>query len=154
MTKIEQVLETATNLRLQVDAHDDLLKAVIHRIERMFVELRSVVAVVVYQPNEWSFCSLEFCTARDGRRYMSWGVNDSDIEPLLSTPRDVRVEVFTPAQCIGYDEPIAPIEALVIEVSKALSWEVTSRGPAVEVAQRLLASLDVAAKGLSRAVVR
>lgn len=142
-TNIEQALTTLPDLRARVDADDDYLRNVIRGFERVLGELRPVPLDLIYEV-EGLPRHILLQQSRDMRWHVAWRGNACDSIPLLSASREVRAEVFTPTRWVGdtsYDTPIAPIETLVIEVMRELSRVVIDRGPSMEVAQRLEASI-------------
>ena len=143
--EVAEALRALPSLRARVDADDDYLRGVIRRIEHVLGDLRPVSLYVPYSVNG-SSRQIQLRQSRDARWHVAWQGEDGHSVALLSAPRDVRVEVFTSMPWDGHESPIAPIEALVIGINRELSSAVTNRGPLMEVARRLEAVIEVAAR--------
>lgn len=143
--EVDEALRTIPDLRARVDADDDYLREVIRRTERVLGDLRPVSLYIPYAVNAVPR-QIQLRQSRDSRWYVAWQGEDGSSVALLSAPREVRVEAFTAMFWEGHEAPIAPIEALVIGVNRELSTAVTNRGPLMEVARRLEAVIEVAAR--------
>lgn len=139
--RIGRALLAIPDLRARVDESDDYLRDVIRRVEDVFGKLRPDPLDLAYfahgGPRE-----IRLRPSRGIRWHVAWRSNAPDAVALLSAPRAVRVEVFTPIVWPQFDEPLAPLEVLVINVADELSRVVVNREPSVETARRLHSALD------------
>jgi hypothetical protein len=143
---VGQALLAIPGLRADVDSHDDYLRNVIRSVEHVLGELRPVPLDLAYAFNGF-LREIRLRPSRGARWHVAWRGDACDAVALLSAPREARVEVFTPVTWPQFDEPLAPLEALVVSVARELSRVATDRGPSVEVARRLQGALDAWADG-------
>jgi hypothetical protein len=139
-TRVGQALLAIPNLRARVDESDDYLRDVIRRVEDVLGELRPVPFDLAYLARGDSR-EIRLRPSRGTRWHVSWRGDAPDAVPLLSAPREARVEAFTPVAWPQFDEPLAPLEALVISVADELSRIAMDRGPSVEIARRLQSTI-------------
>ncbi len=143
-SKVDEALRSIPDVRARVDAVDDYFREVIRRVEDVLGELRPIAIEIPY-PFNGDLRKIQLRQSRDRRWFVAWESGDGRSVPLLSAPRHVRAEVFTNMVWSVYAERLAPIEALVIAVSRELSVETANRGPQVDVARRLEATLEAVA---------
>lgn len=141
---VDEALRGIPDARAQVDAADDYLREIIRRMEDVLGELRPISLCLPYKI-DGQRRQIQLRCGRGGRWYVGWQEDDDNSIPLLSAPRSVRVEAFTEIAWPGHETPLAPVEALVIAVSRELSSEAANRGSQMDVAKRLEAMLEVAA---------
>jgi len=143
-SKVDEALRNIPDVRDRVDAADDYFRAVIRRVEDVLGELRPIAIEIPY-PFHGALRKIQLRQSRDRRLFVAWESGDGRSVPLLSAPRAVRTEVFTNMAWSVYAERLAPIEALVIAVSRELSAETANRDPQMDVARRLEATLEAVA---------
>lgn len=143
-TGVEDALRSIPDMRAKVDAADDYLREIIRRVELVLGELRPVPLHLPYKV-DGKRRQIQLRCGRGGRWYVSWQGDDDNAIPLLSAPRETRVEAFTAIAWQGHAATLAPMEALVVAVNRELSSEADNRGPQMEVARRLEAMLEIAA---------
>lgn len=144
--KVSEAFQSISGSRARVDAVDDYLREVVRRVVSVLSSFRPVAVEVPYTV-DGTLRSIQLRQSRDIGWYVAWQQLDpiAPFVALLSAPRAVRVEVFTVMPWPGHETPIAPLEALVVAVSNALSTEATDRGPLMDVARRLEALIGTAA---------
>lgn len=144
MTRVDEALRSIPDMRARVDAADDYLRETIRRVESVLGQLRPVALCLPYKA-DGKRRQIQLRCGRGSRWYVGWQGDEDDSIPLLSAPREVRVEAFTPIAWPDHVVTLAPLEALVIAVSRELSVAVASRGPQMDVARRLEAMIEATA---------
>lgn len=145
---VEEALQGISKSRAEVDAADDYLRDVIRSVEATLSGLRPVELDVPYVV-EGVVRKIQLRQYRGGW-HIAWERGEEGSVALLSAPRAVRVEVFTETAWSDHVAMLAPMEVLVIAVSRELSMEANNRGPQINVARRLEAMVEAAARGQGR----
>ncbi len=143
MRTIAEALAAIPKLRDELNATDDQLSATIREIEELLTKLRIGVPVDVHYTTLDGAFLLSFCKW-DMKWQLVWGTEAED-DPtkdiaLVSAPRHVRAEVFSPGDAGTY----SPIEQLIVAIPDTLSNFVQERSPQLEVAKRVVAALKAA----------
>lgn len=143
-SRVDEALRDIPDSRRRVDAADDYLREVVRRVENVLGGLRPTPIDVAYVIDGVGR-RIQLRQSRDSSWHVAWERDGEGSVALLSAPRMVRVEAFTEIAWLDHGAVLAPLEALVIAVSRELSSEAANRGSQLEVARRLEAMIEVAA---------
>lgn len=144
---VAMAMETIATTLPKVDSDDDFLREIIRGVEALLSRACPSPVNLAYHVDGSPRHILLRQSARQPRWHIAWHDSSDAVVPLLSAPRAVRVEAFTPAH--WSDDAytgLSPIEVLVVLCANELQGAVAVRGQPLEVARRL----QVALAGMSR----